>query len=82
MLLGDAGCGIRRTENPRVGGIALVCAGLGWQDQALEHLSQAYEERSGWMTCLKVDLRLDPLRADVRFVDLLRRVRLTPQAAS
>jgi hypothetical protein len=56
--------------------IALVCAGLGWVDQALKLLSQAYEERSGWMTYLKVDPRLDPLRSDARFVDLLRRVRL------
>jgi adenylate cyclase len=58
--------------------IALVCAGLGWKDQALEYLSQAYQERSGWMTYLKVDPRLDPLRSDARFADLLRRVRLTP----
>ena len=56
--------------------IALVCAGLGWKDQALKLLSDAYEERSGWITYLKVDPRLDPLRSDARFVDLLRRVRL------
>jgi TolB-like protein/Tfp pilus assembly protein PilF/DNA-binding XRE family transcriptional regulator len=56
--------------------IALVCTGLEWKDQALKLLSQAYEERSGWMTYLKVDPRLDLLRSDARFVDLLRRVRL------
>jgi hypothetical protein len=56
--------------------IALVCIGLGWHDQALEKLAQAYQERSGWMTYLKVDPFLDPLRNDVRFLDLLRRVRL------
>ena len=59
--------------------IALVCAGLGWGDQALEHLSRAYEERSGWITYLNVDPRLDVLRGDRRFVDLLRRARLGPQ---
>lgn len=53
--------------------IALVCAGLGWKDQALELLSQAYGERSGWITYLRVDPRLDSLRSDARFVDLLRR---------
>ncbi len=58
--------------------IALVCIGLGWNDQALEHLAKARQERSGWITYLKVDPRLDPLRGDVRFVDLLRRVRLAP----
>jgi TolB-like protein/Flp pilus assembly protein TadD len=58
--------------------IALVCTGMGWNDQALEYLARAHQERSGWMTYLKVDPRLDPLRHDARFVDLLRRVRLAP----
>ena len=58
--------------------IALVCTGMGWNDQALEYLARAHQERSGWMTYLKVDPRLDPLRRDTRFVDLLRRVRLAP----
>jgi TolB-like protein/DNA-binding XRE family transcriptional regulator len=56
--------------------IALVCTGLGWNEQALEYLARAHQERSGWMTYLKVDPRLDPLRRDARFVELLRRVRL------
>jgi TolB-like protein/Tfp pilus assembly protein PilF len=56
--------------------IALVCTGMGWNDQALEYLARAQQERSGWMTYLKVDPRLDPLRRDARFIDLLRRVRL------
>ncbi len=58
--------------------IALVCTGLGWNEQALEYLARAHQERSGWITYLKVDPRLDPLRADARFVDLLRSVRLAP----
>ena len=56
--------------------IALVCIGLGWNEQALEYLAQAHQERSGWMTYLKVDPRLDPLRSDARFIEMLRRVRL------
>jgi tetratricopeptide (TPR) repeat protein len=56
--------------------IALVCAGLGWKDQALGYLRQAYQERSGWITYIKIDPRLDPLRTDARFIDLLHRVRL------
>jgi hypothetical protein len=58
--------------------IALVCAGFGWKDQALDYLARALQERSGWMTYLKVDPRLDPLRGDARFVELLRRMRLAP----
>jgi TolB-like protein/Flp pilus assembly protein TadD/DNA-binding XRE family transcriptional regulator len=56
--------------------IALVCTGMGWQDQAMAHLHQARRERSGWMTYLNVDPRLDPLRKDPRFVELLRSMRL------
>ncbi len=46
--------------------------------KALEYLAKAHQERSGWITYLKVDPRLDPLRDDDRFVDLKRRVRLAP----
>ena len=58
--------------------IAMVCAGLGWKDQALDYLARAHQERSGWMTYLKVDPRLDPVRGDARFVELLRSVKLAP----
>ena len=56
--------------------LALVCVGLGWTDQAFEWLDRAHEERSGWLTYLKVEPRLDGLRSDSRFDDLLHRVRL------
>ena len=56
--------------------IALVCIGLGWNDQAFEYLSQAYKEKSGWMTYINVDPRLDALRTDSRFIDLLHGMRL------
>jgi TolB-like protein/Flp pilus assembly protein TadD len=58
--------------------IALVCTGMGWNDQALEYLARAHQERSGWITYLNVDPRLDPLRHEPRFVELLRLVRLAP----
>jgi tetratricopeptide (TPR) repeat protein len=54
--------------------IALIHAGLGEKDQALEWLERAYEERDGGMRYLKVDRSLDPLRSDARFQDLLRRM--------
>ncbi|MGI8743127.1 MAG: TPR end-of-group domain-containing protein [Bryobacteraceae bacterium] len=57
---------------------ALIYAGLGENDRALELLERAFQERSSGMVKLKVDPRLDPLRGDARFTDLVRRVGLTP----
>ena len=58
--------------------LALVCAGLGWQDQAFEWLGKAFEERSGWLAYLRIEPRLDSLRGDPRFAELLKRVHLAP----
>ncbi len=55
---------------------------LGETDQAFGSLEKAYEERSSWMTALKVDPAFDHLRDDPRFDDLLRRVGLGAQASS
>jgi len=55
--------------------IATVYAGLGEKDKAFEFLERAYQERSldiSWH--LKADLRIDNLRSDPRFQDLVRRV--------
>jgi tetratricopeptide (TPR) repeat protein len=54
--------------------IALVYAGLGEKDSAFKWLEQAYRDRSGSVRYLKIEPRLDPLRSDPRFLDLLRRV--------
>ena len=51
-------------------------AALGGKDQAFAELNKAYENRESNLTRLKVEPRLDPLRADPRFSDLLRRVGL------
>lgn len=56
--------------------LALVCVGLGWTDQAFEWLDKAYQERSGWLTYLGVEPRLDSLRMDARFGEMLDRLRL------
>ena len=58
--------------------IATIYAGLGKKDRAFEFLEKAYQERSlelSWH--LKADLRIDNLRSDRRFQNLLRRVGLT-----
>jgi hypothetical protein len=56
--------------------LALVHMGLGDKDRAFQLLEKAYQERSSALSWLKVDARLDPLRSDARFQDLIRRVGL------
>jgi len=55
-----------------------IYAGMGDQDQAMKWLETAYEERSDRMVHIKVEPKFDSLRADRRFQDLLRRMRLAP----
>src|SRR5262245_26295023 len=57
--------------------IAKVHAGLGETAAAMALLNQAFQERSDQLTGLRVDPAFDPMRADPRFVELLRRVGLT-----
>jgi eukaryotic-like serine/threonine-protein kinase len=57
--------------------IATIYAGLGDKDRAFEFLEKAYQERSPDIPYfLKADLRVDSLRSDPRFQDLVRRVGL------
>lgn len=56
--------------------IVLIYAGLGEREMALRWLERAFEEKSDYLSWLKSDPRLDGLRSDARFTDLLRRVRL------
>jgi serine/threonine protein kinase/tetratricopeptide (TPR) repeat protein len=54
--------------------IALIYLGLGQTDRAFEWLERAYRERSDLLVYLKLDPRLDAIRSDPRFKDLVRRV--------
>jgi tetratricopeptide (TPR) repeat protein len=55
--------------------IATVYASLGEKDKAFEYLEKAYEEKSSDLPYfLKADLRVDNLRSDPRFQDLMRRM--------
>jgi len=56
-------------------GVATVYAGLGEKAKAFEWLRRASAEHAGWVVYLKVDPKLDSLRQDRRFKDLLRSVR-------
>jgi tetratricopeptide (TPR) repeat protein len=59
-------------------GIALIYVGLGDNDQAMVWLDKAYQARFNPSILLRP--AFDPLRADARFQDLVRRIGL-PQLA-
>ena len=57
--------------------VGTIYASLGEKDKAFQFLEKAYQERSSdlpWF--LKADLRIDSLRSDPRYADLVRRVGL------
>jgi tetratricopeptide (TPR) repeat protein len=56
--------------------VGLVYAALGDSDRAFEWLEHAYQEHSSWLSHLRIDRRLDPLRHDPRFRTLETRVGL------
>jgi TolB-like protein len=53
-----------------------VYTALGDIDEAFAWLARACDERDGWIVYVNVDPRLDGLRSDVRFADVLRRIGL------
>jgi TolB-like protein/DNA-binding winged helix-turn-helix (wHTH) protein/Flp pilus assembly protein TadD len=67
---------IRKSEQSYVSAydVAVIYAGLGDMDQAFAWLDKAIEQRSFWLVWLKLDPRLDGLRRDQRFANLLQRV--------
>jgi TolB-like protein len=56
--------------------IALVYAGLGEKDEAFAWLKKSLAAHDKGLTYLKIDPCVDPLRSDVRFDGLVRRVGL------
>jgi tetratricopeptide (TPR) repeat protein len=57
---------------------AVIYSALGDKDQAMASLEKAFEERSWYLADLAVDPKVDNLRSDPRFADLLRRMNLEP----
>ncbi len=47
---------------------------IGETEDAMTWLERAYEERDPVLLVAKTDPRMDPLRSDPRFQDLLRRI--------
>ena len=64
----------RKLSNPSAYIVGTFHAALGEKDKAFAELNRSYENREYFMTLLKVDPRLDPLRDDPRFQELLRKV--------
>jgi hypothetical protein len=54
--------------------VGLIYIGLGHSDEAFQWLNRAYEERSDLFVYLRVDPRLDPVRSDPRFQEMVRRM--------
>jgi TolB-like protein/DNA-binding winged helix-turn-helix (wHTH) protein/Flp pilus assembly protein TadD len=54
--------------------IAVIYAALDDKEKAFEWLQRAYEERSTFLIYIKWEPRLDPLRSDRRFQELLSRM--------
>ena len=59
-------------------GIAEAHALLNEKDQAFVWLEKAFQDRDGGLTLIKLDPFLEPLHADPRFQDLVRRIGLSP----
>ena len=53
---------------------ALMYLALGDKERAIDELEQAYSERSGWISYIKVDPMLDALRGHPRFEALVQKV--------
>jgi tetratricopeptide (TPR) repeat protein len=60
--------------NSPLDNLATFYAALGEKDKAFAKLNKSYENRENIMSQLKVDPRLDSLRDDPRFQELLRKV--------
>jgi serine/threonine-protein kinase len=55
---------------------ACLNAQVGYKDKAFEYLEKSYQRRELWVNLLQVEPRLDSLRGDPRFDELVRRVGL------
>jgi len=53
--------------------IAMAYVSLGEYDAAFEWFEKSFEERNEWLIWLGTDPKLDPIRSDPRYFDLLKR---------
>jgi len=69
--------GMDKMDNPRPFPMASLYLSLGDKDKAFAWLEKALQQRDTHMVSIKVDGSLDSLRNDPRFVELLKRMKLT-----
>jgi serine/threonine-protein kinase len=58
--------------------LATLEVALGRHDKAITWMEEAYKERRGWLAYLNVHPVVDPLRAEPRFVELVKKMGLAP----
>ena len=56
--------------------VAAIHAALGDREQAFQSLEKAYDDRSSWLSRIKVDPVFDSLHSDPRFTNLVQRIGL------
>ena len=56
--------------------LAIIYGALGRMDEAFEWMEMGFDVRDDYLMVLQVDPRLDSLRPDPRFRDLIRRMKL------
>jgi tetratricopeptide (TPR) repeat protein len=64
----------RPYNNNKSFNIACLYARLGNKDKAFEYLEKTYQDRSDIINELLVEPRLDPIRDDPRYTDLVHRI--------
>jgi serine/threonine-protein kinase len=62
----------------RSAAVAGAAVRAGQKDMAFEYLNKAYEDGDNELTFIIRDPALDPLRSDARYVELMRKLGLTP----
>lgn len=69
---------LSQTEHLDPGGIAHVYIALGDKERAFACLEKAFAAHSNYISSLRVWSAYDPIRNDLRFIDLERRAKLIP----
>lgn len=69
--------GLRAKSYAQPTALAVVCAGLGEKERALDWLDRAYEERCGYLSFVRYDPVWDSLRDEPRYHTLVRKMNLS-----